>query len=167
MTPASLVTSEKSSGVSESLKDSALAKANPALKVYLGAPIDTALSNPEAHFAALVELVQTVVPEAICFNPLRAFAMVKPCVSAMGFVRDINMYALDSAGLAVFKVTDCPSFGVPIEIERCRVSNKPAIVWYEASKKPGLYLHTMCQGSKVVLCTSKQEVLEVLTDLTR
>jgi hypothetical protein len=130
------------------------------MQVYIGAAVDSSDKAVQV-FGTLTSVLKKVVEEATIYNPYAAFSGgVDFSRSSVRYICDVNNYALDRADLAVFYVCDTPSIGVPYEIARRAEYNKPLIVWYEATKKAGVYLHNFAYDQIVY---SQQQLEEALS----
>jgi hypothetical protein len=81
------------------------------------------------------------------------------------FVVQVNTAALLAADLAVFIIDDSPTFGVPIEINQAVESGISVVVWWKASKSPGLYLGALARADDdqlVAICYKEGQVNEAI-----
>jgi hypothetical protein len=122
------------------------------MKIYVGAAIDSARHDPTEGYEKLSAFCTALYPKGIVYNPFGAFRNVvnfdEADYATAQFVESINMHALSLADLAVFLVEDTPSFGVPIEIAHRSRLQKPCLVLYNATKRPGIYLTTSISRNK-------------------
>ena len=134
--------------------------------VYIGSAIDMSLGSPHDQFA---ELGQAVVEgykdkSVIVYNPLTAFINAAKITEAhdRDFLINMNNAAIDGCDLAVFAWTNSPSYGVPLEIERCKSTLKPYVIWNRAGRSLGIYLQQTISNSAAKVVNSKEELQELL-----
>lgn len=122
------------------------------MKIYIGAAIDAAKSDPTTTFENLAKLCINFFPKGIVFNPFTAYRNAANFdvtdAGTSAYVESINYHALEQSDLAVFLVEDSPSFGVPLEIAHREKQQKPCLVFYNSSKKPGIYLVNSIRRNK-------------------
>lgn len=119
------------------------------MKIYVGCAIDQS-SVAQEQFAQLVSLIKSVFESCVIFNPLPAYninGFENLSFEDLEYIHDVNMYALNRCNLAVFKVTDIQSFGLPVEICKCNERNIPYLIWYDCNKTSGVYLRYYGTGN--------------------
>jgi len=129
--------------------------------VYLAGPIDYSLANPSDSFDEMIACITSALGEdTLLFNPLKAFCNANKAKERheCDYIFNVNMRALRAADLAVFRVDDSPSFGVPIEIYECTRQRIPAIVWYQRQASPGVYVQYLCN----TLVKTKTDLIQAL-----
>lgn len=150
------------------------------MRVYIGAPIDSAGEGKESHFDAIQNALFEVFGDRLMtFNPCTAFSVRKDSFDPKGceYLVKINNTALDNADLAVFAWTDRPSFGVPYEILRRVQAGRTTFVWNRSSKPANAYLmHTLWTSgrdednyvgtrAKTALVNTRDELIEKLKEM--
>lgn len=143
------------------------------MRVYMGSPIDSKADDPAKNFNDIAEVVIEVFGDkAVLFNPFSAFINANKCrqPDTDEFVIQINSEALEQADLSVFKWTDDPTFGVPLEMANAKSLERHVIVWNESQKKPGIYLQRLAdektEDGSFTICNTRREVLQALKRLT-
>lgn len=135
------------------------------MRIYIGSAIDTALGAPEEQFKELAEIAKAAFPNqsVVVFNPLTAYINASSADNPadLEYICKLNFQALDQADLALFGYTNSPSFGVPLEIERCAEQNKPFVVWMREGARSGIYLKRAVSQSGT-FTSSKEESIAVL-----
>lgn len=141
------------------------------MRCYIGSPIDSKATDPGSNFKDISEVVVEVFGnKVVCFNPFSAFvnAHVSREPDTNQFVIDMNYEALEKADLCVFKWTDDPSFGTPLEMFWAQDLHRHVVVWNESTKKPGIYLQGLEDSAKkenegsFTICNTREEVVKAL-----
>lgn len=141
--------------------------------IYLGCPIDTARKDtpPQEQIREVAELIQKAIPISVMYNPFSAFCNANSLrdeqdLSEMEFIIQMNMDAVDRSHLAVFVWNGSPSYGVPVEIERCYEKEIPFVIWNRTPRPLGLYLrHRAMSRKSNAIVNSEKELHTYLTSL--
>jgi hypothetical protein len=136
------------------------------MRVYLGAAIDTSKSDPAINFTSMTRALENYVATNFAvYNPNQAFSVYNnESVEGANFVVKVNTEALLASDLAFFVVDDNPSFGVPVEIWMAAERRIETIVWWKASKKPGLYLQSLV-NNRFHICESDADLIDIFATI--
>ena len=135
--------------------------------VYLGGAIDFADEKSLNLFQEISnEIVATLGPDVVIFNPLSAFNNANKSSSPRDdeFVVAINKLALIQADLAVFIWSGALTFGVPIEIYKRVEAGGPILVINTSGRSPGIYMRHFLSQVDGRITSTKTELCAALED---
>lgn len=127
---------------------------------YIGSAIDQNEESPEQQFVELANIIDSLDYNVVVFNPLKSYHFASKADSQKTYetIKQINDTAIDNADFALFVWNGASTYGVPLEIERCKNRHIPFVIWNKSPLAPGIYL----KRGATNICNSKEEVISKL-----
>lgn len=137
------------------------------MKVYIGCPIDNSRpehSPGETFQSVAAQVVEGFSQECTIFNPYAAFANSGRSTNHfdLAFVANINQFALDNCNMGVFVWNGSPSYGTPLEIERCANSGRLTLVLNLTGRPLGLYMRLLEMQERIRVFPTTTHMVEWL-----